>query len=344
MNTSELENIVKALSGLVEPKLKWSIVSLNLVQRVEMQEGTLVVEIHLVTDNQDEVAQFRRDCEALLTNLGYTSIRLNLRRVHIAIEGLKGVQNVILVASGKGGVGKSTVAVNLACALSSMGHSTGLMDADVYGPSVPIMLGVNSRPEVLGEEYLKPVEAHGLKVMSMGLLHPEGKSVPWRGNLVSGTIVQFLQKTLWENLNYLVIDLPPGTGDVQLTIAQKVKAKGAVIVSMPQEVVLGDVRRAVDLFENHKIPVLAHVENMSWLVCESCGHVNHPFVAASQQLPESIAYRMQLPLYPELSRASDRGVPLIVEQPEHEVSSKFKELAAGIHLQLSKEAEGTLEC
>ncbi len=326
--SQELEvKVLEALKTVVEPKLKWSIFSLNLVKHIAIQQDRLTLEIHLVTQDGHQIAAFRQQCLELIAPFNFKSVDLQLKRVHIATEGLTGVKHVILVGSGKGGVGKSMVAVNLASTLAQQGLKVGLMDADIYGPSVPTMLGIHLKPEVLGDEYLMPVKAHNIQVMSMGILIPPGKSVAWRGQLVSGTIVQFIQQTAWNEMDFLIVDLPPGTGDVQLTLAQKIRAKGTIIVTTPQEVVLGDVRRMIDLYQEKQTPLLALVENMSGMVCEKCGHENMPFVPSSVGIGVEAGCYLRLPLHKELSQAGDSGIPFVKYMPEHPITKSFQELA-----------------
>ena len=194
-------------------------------------------------------------------------------------EGLIGVKHVIAVASGKGGVGKSTTAVNLALALSAAGNRVGIVDADIYGPSLPLMLGVseNVRPEIVQEKFFAPLETLGLKSMSIGYLMTKDTPVVWRGPMASGALLQILTQTIWGELDYLVVDMPPGTGDIQLTLAQKAQLSGAVIVTTPQDVALLDARRAIEMFDKVNIPVLGIIENMAVHVCSQCGHHEHIF-------------------------------------------------------------------
>lgn len=333
------QEVLNLLSTLIEPKLKWNIISLNLLKKLVIEKNELLLEIHLVTHNSEQIEEFRHQCLEVLRPLGFDQIHLDIKRVGIAVQGISGVRNIILVASGKGGVGKSTVAVNLAAALSRQGFKTGLMDADIYGPSIPTMLGIIHKPQVLPDEYLLPVEAHGIKAMSIGLLVPPEKSISWRGQMVSGTLIQFIQKTFWGKLDYLIIDLPPGTGDIQLTLAHKIRSQGVVIVSTPQEVALGDVRRAINSYHEHEIPIIAVVENMSGLICEQCGHANNPFVASSSGLQVDLASGFQLPLHMEISKSGDAGIPLVISQPEHEISRIFTKLALQISKLLQPENE-----
>ncbi|MBF0238982.1 MAG: Mrp/NBP35 family ATP-binding protein [SAR324 cluster bacterium] len=324
------QKIIAALTTLIEPKLKWNIVSLNLVRKCYIQENELFLEIHLVSDDTDAIMQFREDCLKAMKPLGFQKVHLDVRHIYVTVEGISAVKQTILVGSGKGGVGKSTVAVNLAAALSHQGFKVGLIDADIYGPSLPAMLGITSKPEVLPEEYLLPVEAHNLKVMSIGMLVPPAKAMAWRGSMASGTLIQFIQKTLWGNLDYLIIDLPPGTGDIQLTIAHKIKTRGIVMVSTPQEVVLGDVRRAIDLYQEHKTPILAIMENMSGMICEHCGMENHPFIASKENLRTEVPCYLKIPLHKIVSQTSDEGIPLVLHDASHPISEIFFQLARHI--------------
>ncbi|MBF0444098.1 MAG: Mrp/NBP35 family ATP-binding protein [Magnetococcales bacterium] len=253
-------------------------------------------------------------------------VELEVNRAQVGVEGVDGVKHIIFVGSGKGGVGKSTVSVNLAIALEKLGFSVGLMDADIYGPSIPTMMGKFESPEVLPGEQLLPLQRHGVSFISAGSLIPPGKALDWRGQLVSGTLVQFIKQTCWGELDFLIVDLPPGTGDAQLTLASKLRTAGVVLVTTPQEVALGDVRRALDLFHKQEVPVLGIVENMAWHLCESCGHQNHPFVT-SQEATLDIEVLARLPLLREISQGADNGVPVILENPESEASIAFIAMA-----------------
>ncbi len=246
---------------------------------------------------------------------------------------IPGVANIIAVSSTKGGVGKSTVAVNLACALSGRGLRVGLLDADVYGPSMPTMLGVSKRPEVVEGNKVKPPEAHGIRFISMGLLVDDSAPVIWRGPLVTGVLRQFVKDVQWGELDVLVVDLPPGTGDAQLTLVQQVPLRGAVVVTTPQDVSLIDVERGVAMFRQVNTPVIGVVENMSELVCPKCGHSEALFGSGGG---ESLAERFQvpllakIPLVEEVRDGGDRGVPIVVGRPEHPVSEIYHDLAAQI--------------
>ncbi|MGH3053895.1 MAG: Mrp/NBP35 family ATP-binding protein, partial [Gaiellaceae bacterium] len=239
------------------------------------------------------------------------------------------VAHVVAVASGKGGVGKSTVAVNLALALSQLGHRVGLLDADVYGPSVPLMLGLTDRPQSTEDKRIIPLERFGVKVISLGLFIAEGTPVIWRGPMINKLLTQFLREVEWGELDYLVLDLPPGTGDAQLTITQQVALDGGVIVTTPQDVALEDVKRGVKMFQQVHAPVLGVVENMSYYLC-SCGDRAELFghgggAAVAKQF--SIPFLGEIPLVREMREAGDNGKPLVVANPEHPQSVAFRAIA-----------------
>ena len=246
---------------------------------------------------------------------------------------LPGVADIVAVSSAKGGVGKSTVAVNLACALQQQGQRVGLLDADVYGPSLPTMLGVSGRPQVSDKSRIHPIEKYGLKLMSMGFFLDDQSPVIWRGPLVTGLIRQFLKDVAWGELDVLVIDLPPGTGDAQLTLTQQVPLSGGVIVTTPQEVATLDVERGVAMFNQVNTPVLGIVENMSAYLCPHCGTREEIFGSGGGQRLSSesgVPLLAQIPLVPEVRASGDAGAPLVVAQPQHPVSVMFHALATAV--------------
>jgi ATP-binding protein involved in chromosome partitioning len=246
---------------------------------------------------------------------------------------LPGVTDVVAVSSAKGGVGKSTVAVNLACALSEDGRRVGLLDTDVYGPSLPTMIGVSDRPQVVGESKIAPLEKHGIKLMSMGFFVGDHTPVIWRGPMVTGLIRQFLKDVEWGELDIMVIDLPPGTGDAQLTLVQNVPLSGGVIVTTPQRVSLNDVERGVAMFHQVNTPVLGVVENMSAYVCPQCGKEHALFGrGGGARIAETFGVPLlgQIPLVPEVRTGGDLGNPIILDQPGHPVSRIFAEIGQSI--------------
>ncbi len=247
-------------------------------------------------------------------------------------EGLKRVRHIIAVASGKGGVGKSTTAVNLALALASQGCKTGLLDADIYGPSQPLMLGVKdgTRPEATGQNSLEPVPARGLKTMSLGYLLAESAPAVWRGPMASGALQQMLAQTRWGELDCLVVDMPPGTGDIQLTLAQKVPVAGAIIVTTPQDIALQDARKGIEMFRKVNIPVLGIVENMALHVCSECGHREHIFGSdGGERIARDYNTELlgSLPLDKAIREQTDGGHPTVLAEPDGNVSAIYGEIA-----------------
>ena len=254
---------------------------------------------------------------------------------------VEGVRNIIAVSSGKGGVGKSTVAVNVAVSLAMNGARVGLMDADVYGPNVPLMLGVgNAKPEVDGNKLI-PIEAHGVRLMSMALLQPGDKPMIVRGPILHGLVKQFLSDVLWGELDYLIVDMPPGTGDVQLSLAQLVPVQGAVLVTTPQEVAVMDVRRALRMFETVAVPVLGVVENMSYFVAPDTGNRYNIFgEGGGQKLAEQygVPFLGAVPMGMDVREGGDKGVPIVVSHPESVQALAFGHVAEEIARQVSIEA------
>jgi ATP-binding protein involved in chromosome partitioning len=233
-----------------------------------------------------------------------------------APQPLPGVDTIVAVGSGKGGVGKTTLAVNLAIALSTMGNKVGLLDADVYGPNVPLMLGLNAQPKVLGDNRIEPLEIHGLKVISVGFLNPGDKPLIWRGPMLHSIIKQFLGSVVWGQLDYLVVDLPPGTGDVALSLIQTVPLTGAIVVSTPSDVSLQDARKAIEMFRQMKVDIVGMVENMSYFVCPNCNHQTDIFSRGGAEKTArqfDVAYLGAVELDPEIRKAGDNGKPVVLE-------------------------------
>jgi ATP-binding protein involved in chromosome partitioning len=245
---------------------------------------------------------------------------------------LNGIKHSIAIASGKGGVGKSTVSVNLAVALAQTGAPTGLLDADIYGPSIPIMTGINRMPQSNGQKIL-PLVAHGVRLMSLGFLMPDGAPVIWRGPMVSGAIQQFLQDVEWGALEYLLIDLPPGTGDAQLTLAQSIPLAGAVIVMTPQDVAMHIASKALAMFRQLKVPILGILENMSTFVCPHCGTPSAIFKqGGARKASERLGIRFlgEIPLDPAVCQTSDRGEPIVTKHPDSKVAEAFRRVSAAL--------------
>ena len=266
--------------------------------------------------------------------------KIHSYKVQKDLPSVPGVKNIVAVASGKGGVGKSTTAVNLALALHAEGARVGVLDADIYGPSIGMMLGVpeGKRPDVREEKYFVPMDAHGLQCMSMAFVTTDKTPMVWRGPMVSGAVMQLLQQTLWDELDYLIVDMPPGTGDIQLTLAQKVPVTGAVIVTTPQDIALLDGKRGIEMFRKVEIPVLGVVENMSVHICSNCGHAEHLFGAGGgERIADEYETTLlgQLPLHMTIREQTDGGMPTVVAVPESEVALRYRDIARRVGAELS---------
>lgn len=254
------------------------------------------------------------------------------------MKNLPNIKHIIAIASGKGGVGKSTTAVNLAIALAKQGSRAGILDADIYGPSQPMMLGISTPPNVKNQKSLTPVIAHGIQSMSIGYLIDEKTPMVWRGPMVSMALQQLLNDTEWDNLDYLIIDLPPGTGDIQLTLAQKIPVSGAVIVTTPQDLALLDAKRAYEMFRKVQVPVLGIIENMSTHICSQCGHQEPIFgQGGGKQLAEKygIALLGSLPLDIQIREQTDNGTPTVVADPDGPIARLYLDIAKDIMHKLS---------
>jgi ATP-binding protein involved in chromosome partitioning len=323
------EEVMQALAQVMDPELGKDIVKLGMVKSVDVDGDAVRVEVQLTTPACPLKHVIRRDVEAAVKSVpGVASVTVELgasvtSRPKEKGERLPTVRNVIAVGAGKGGVGKSTVAVNLAVALAKNGARVGLLDADLHGPSVPMMLGLaNGRVETIqvgDQELMAPLEAHGLKFFSMGLLLGAGDAVVWRGPMLHKAITQFLEDVYWGDLDYLVVDLPPGTGDVQISLASLVPISSAVVVTTPQDIAFADVRRAVKMFEITKVPVMGLVENMASFSCPGCGTIHHPFGAGRvRELAEGIGLALlgEIPLDPRVSTNGDLGIPIVIADPD----------------------------
>ena len=337
------DEILKALRSVKDPDLKRDIVSLNYVRDIEVHGPAVRLKLVLTTPLFPSKGKLEKAArEAILTIAGVTDVSITMNSEipkSSASEGkqsVPGVSNIVAVSSGKGGVGKSTVAVNLAIALAQFGARVGLLDTDVYGPNVPIMVGVNEEPAVRGQKLL-PNSAHGIKVMSLGFLNRGDKPVVWRGPMLHTAVRQFLYDVEWGDLDYLIVDMPPGTGDAQLSLAQLVPVQGAVLVTTPQEVAMADVRKAYNMFEQVHIPVLGIVENMSYFVCPTCSERHEIFGAGGG---EELARRFhsnllgQIPLSISVREGGDIGIPIVVGAPDSMQAAAFRQIAENVANQI----------
>ncbi len=330
------DEIMSALTQVQDPELHKDIVSLGMVKDIEFGGDKLFLGIELTTPACPMKDQIKGDIEAALAPLGITeSVEINWSAQVGSSRGpdaerAPGIKNVIAVASGKGGVGKSTVAVNLAVSLQQEGAKVGLMDVDIYGPSAPLMTGTVGRsPEVL-EGRLRPVQAHGIWILSMGYLVPEGQAVVWRGPMLHKAITQFFEDVDWGDLDYLVVDLPPGTGDVQLSLSQIFPLTGAVMVTTPQAVALADVVKGANMFERVNVPMLGVIENMSYFVCPCCDTRSEIFDHGGGRktaLEHGWPFLGEIPIDPSVRVGGDDGTPVVISHPDSPVSQEFRATA-----------------
>jgi ATP-binding protein involved in chromosome partitioning len=336
--------ILERLRQVRYPGFSRDIVSFGVVQDIEVASDGVTVVLAPSTANEDVILRIEKDVVAAVAAMpGITgAVRLTRGRApepqhRRGPQPVAGVRTVLAVASGKGGVGKSTVATNLALALSALVPRVGLLDADVYGPSVPLMLGIAEKMRAGAGGRLTPVERHGLRVISMGMFLSDDTPVIWRGPMLTKLITEFLRNTEWGELDLLVLDLPPGTGDVQLTLTQQVPIAGGIIVTTPQDVALADVRRGVRMFQQMGAPVLGVIENMSFHRCPSCGTVSEPFGhGGARRLAEETGVPLlgEVPLARGIRESADAGAPIVVADPAHPQSRAFCEIAERVLVRL----------
>ena len=340
--------VEQALSTYQDPYLKTDLISSGTVQEIHIQGSQVEVDVCLNYPAGSLVTGIAQLLQVAVENLdGCSSAKIKVNwlvkvnKPQNSVETLSQVKNIIAVSSAKGGVGKSTTTVNLAIALAKEGAKVGLLDADIYGPSQGLLLGVEegTRPETIDNKMFVPVEAHGVKSMSMAYLVTEATPMVWRGPMVSGALMQIMTQTQWGELDYLLIDMPPGTGDIQLTLSQKIPVSGAVIVTTPQDVALIDAKKGIEMFAKVKIPVLGMIENMSLHICSSCGHVEHIFGEDGvEQLASSYQTSVlgSLPLSKHIRIQSDAGTPVVAFDETSEVSALYRNIARQLAVEMAK--------
>jgi ATP-binding protein involved in chromosome partitioning len=339
------QSVLDALKVVRDPDLHRDIVALGFVKDLEIDGGRVAFTIELTTPACPVKNQMQDQARAAVIQVpGVSSVDVRMSaRVREAVspdgprQGLPGVKNIIAVGAGKGGVGKTTVAVNLAIALERCGSRVGLIDGDIYGPNVPIMLGLKTQLTTDGQKIV-PAEKYGLQVISMGFLTGDDAPIIWRGPMLHGAIQQFFREVRWSDLDYLVIDMPPGTGDVALSLSQTVPVAGALIVTTPQQVSLADSRRAVGMYRKLNIPPLGIIENMSYFVCPNCRHEADIFGRGGGEQMASdlrLAFLGRIPIYQPIREGSDSGVPLVVSEPDSPSARAFMAVAEQTAAQIS---------
>ena len=342
-------DVTARLSALVDPNTGKSFVAGKAVRKVTVAAADVTVDLQLGYPAKSQHEILRKlvaDDLAALPGVGRITVNVTQKITSHAVQrGVKlvpGVKNIIAVASGKGGVGKSTTAVNLALALAAEGAKVGVLDADIYGPSQPTMLGIAGRPESTDGKTLEPLEAYGLQAMSIGFLIDVDTPMVWRGPMVTQALEQLLKDTNWRDLDYLVVDMPPGTGDIQLTLSQKVPVTGAVIVTTPQDIALLDARKGLKMFEKVGVPIVGIVENMAIHICSKCGHAEHIFgEGGAQRMCDDykVPFLGALPLDIRIREQADSGRPTVVADPDGAVAETYRAIARKTAVFVAQKAE-----
>jgi ATP-binding protein involved in chromosome partitioning len=343
------EQLLAALAGVTDPNTGKDFVSTKSLKNLQIAEGDVSFDVELGYPAKSQVPALRRALVAAAKGVpGVSNVSVNIatkvmaHAVQRGVQLMPNVKNIVAVASGKGGVGKSTTAVNLALALAAEGARVGLLDADIYGPSQPMMMGIDRRPESDDGQTMEPLENYGIQVMSIGFLINPDEAMIWRGPMATQALEQLLRQTNWGDLDYLVVDLPPGTGDIQLTLSQRVPMTGAVIVTTPQDIALIDAKKAVTMFEKVGVPILGIVENMAVHICSKCGHAEHIFGEGGGQryaAERGIDYLGALPLDIHIRQHADSGKPTVVADPDGELSAIYQAVARQVAVKIATKAK-----
>jgi ATP-binding protein involved in chromosome partitioning len=337
--------LMQALGGVLDSNTGKDFVSTKALKNLSITGGDVAFDVELGYPAQSQIPALRKALVvAAKTVAGVENVSANVytkvaaHSVQRGVQLLPRVKNIVAVASGKGGVGKSTTAVNLALALAAEGASVGLLDADIYGPSVPMMMGIEGRPESDDGKTMDPLENYGVQVMSIGFLVAQDEAMIWRGPMATQALEQLLRQTNWRDLDYLIVDMPPGTGDIQLTLSQRVPMTGAVVVTTPQDIALLDAKKGIKMFEKVGVPILGIVENMAVHVCTNCGHVEHIFGAdggKKMAADYKMDYLGALPLNMQIRVQADGGKPTVVADPDGEVAAIYKAVARQVAVSIA---------
>jgi ATP-binding protein involved in chromosome partitioning len=343
-----IEAVKTALSQVIDPNTGKDLISSKSAKNITLDGADVAFDIELGYPAKSQFEPIRKAAIAAVRGIGGAgNVSANVYSkivAHSVQRGVKlmtNVKNIIAVASGKGGVGKSTTAVNLALALAAEGAQVGILDADIYGPSQPMMMGISGRPESIDGKTMEPMENHGLQVSSIGFMINPDEPMVWRGPIVTQALQQLLEQTNWRALDYLIVDMPPGTGDVQLTLSQKVPVTGAVIVTTPQDIALLDARKGLKMFEKVGIPILGIVENMSTHICSNCGHAESIFGAGGGEKmcgEYGVEFLGGLPLTMSIREQTDSGKPSVVADPDGAVAKIYMEIARKIAIKVAEKA------
>ncbi len=342
-------DLLQALRAVVDPLTGIDVVAAKQLRNLRIEGGDVAFEVVLGYPAKSQADALRRsliEAARSVPGVGNVSVAVTSKVVAHAVQRgvqlLANVKNIVAVASGKGGVGKSTTAVNLALALAAEGASVGILDADIYGPSQPMMMGIDGRPESADGKTMEPMENYGVQVMSIGFLVEQDNPMIWRGPMVTQALEQLLRQTNWRDLDYLIVDMPPGTGDIQLTLSQRVPLTGAVIVTTPQDIALLDAKKGIKMFEKVGVPILGIVENMAVHVCTNCGHVEHIFgEEGGKRLAAEYGmdYLGALPLDMSIRVQADGGRPTVVSDPDGEVAGLYKRVARTVAAKIARQGK-----
>lgn len=338
------EKIRSLLKEVIDPNLNKDLVSAKEVKSIETENREPKVIIELGYPAKYEQEKIKNLIEQKLSAAGISAqveVKQNIiaHKVQDGVKVLDSVKNIIAVSSGKGGVGKSTVAANLALALKELGANVGILDADIYGPSQPTMLGVSGRPTSLDGKTMEPLEAHGLQVSSIGFLIDEDQPMIWRGPLAVSALQQLLRQTNWKDLDYLIVDMPPGTGDIQLSLSQEVPLTGAVVVTTPQDIALMDAKKGLVMFEKVNVPILGIIENMATHICSHCGHEEHIFgEGGAKKMAEKFGVKLlgELPLDINVRLSMDKGDPIVVSDPDGKIAQTYRDIAMQLAVEVAQ--------